>query len=1013
MAPKTRLRYLDGVVEYLWDSRNLRGLICLVERWASVEPPSKTGRLYQIRAFLALRLMDRAWLQLKKLLEQDPDDMEALAMATEMFLDRGWPSRAKKLLAEAKERMPGAPELPRLMELTEGPPRTPPANAREIEQQGSPTELLELAERFLATGSFLRGRALLERVRQAQPTNARAKDLLWALDGDFDAGEISPEELAAQLAPTFQDHGGFVSLEPPGAEEVTATRIPVDDEDIAEAEFPALFRRVGQGLPLMDDETGEVTQARALASPEELRDPHAAPSMENPDLVHGRNEDTEIMMVIPSGGLESVNKADAQVHRRRSQDYDLRSTLDLQAYRESLGVSAPSLSDLANLPEDTEETGDGISMSLEDEDADLVVVTRREQSRERPKPRKGEEPTDHTDESPGRARSPIRVIEKHPEVEAEAQPESVPIAPAPAPTKPPRAPSAPSPRRPEPTRSTATDDGSDDDLELPRRRHPGLALIAVLMVGGMLALLVLAVFGLAGFGSGRAITNSAEAIASDRYDRLLEAEASIGELLPSEGEHGDPAVLAGAARVELALWAEHQPYPERMDKAAALIEQALADEAPPQEAQLAAAELAAWQWRVHDARAALEAYGRKDAPAKLVHARLASIDGDLDAAIEAAAEASRLDPGSARAARVLTDLQLQAGRLDEARSSLERARSLSPNDPRLTVLELLVRHHEDPEQLPGAARELAEQMSKRYTPARVEAELFERVARALPGTNRSATRDWAWQQAWAKDATDPDLMLWAARKDIEEHHLLDAHDKLVKAVHFRPGDLDLRLSLLRLLIDLDRMDEARSLIVEAKALRPGQPELALLEAWPVVMDSLPSADAASLARVQALLAPTLARDPDHAEALWLLGLAKLAADEEGALADLTRANQHMLDVEEPLQRDLVSRALASLILARHPGSPRLLEHLDANAQDDPWVHLFLAWSHAQRGSRTKAAQRLAMAVETSPELARAHYERARFHSEIQRNERLAREAFARYLRLEPSGERAERAREGR
>ncbi len=165
MAPKTRLRYLDGVVEYLWDSRNLRGLICLVERWASVEPPSKTGRLYQIRAFLALRLMDRAWLQLKKLLEQDPDDMEALAMATEMFLDRGWPSRAKKLLAEAKERMPGAPELPRLMELTEGPPRTPPANAREIEQQGSPTELLELAERFLATGSFLRGRALLERVR--------------------------------------------------------------------------------------------------------------------------------------------------------------------------------------------------------------------------------------------------------------------------------------------------------------------------------------------------------------------------------------------------------------------------------------------------------------------------------------------------------------------------------------------------------------------------------------------------------------------------------------------------------------------------------------------------------------------------------------------------------------------------------------------------------------------------------------------------------------------------------
>jgi Flp pilus assembly protein TadD len=100
-------------------------------------------------------------------------------------------------------------------------------------------------------------------------------------------------------------------------------------------------------------------------------------------------------------------------------------------------------------------------------------------------------------------------------------------------------------------------------------------------------------------------------------------------------------------------------------------------------------------------------------------------------------------------------------------------------------------------------------------------------------------------------------------------------------------------------------------------------------------------------------------------------------------------------------------------MAGHPGSPRLLEHLESNAQDDPWVHLFLAWSHARRGQRSSAAERFARAVETSPELARAHYERGRFHSEIQRNDRLAREAFGRYLRLEPTGERADRARERR
>ncbi len=1012
MAPPTRLRYLDGVVEYLWDSKNLRGLICLVERWAAVEPPSKTGRLFQIRAFLALRLMDRAWLQLKKLLEQDPDNLEALSMATEMFLDRGWPSRAKKLLTEAQERMPGAPELPRMLELTQGPPRTPPANARDIELQGSPVELLELAERFLATGSFLRGRALLERARQATPTNARVKDLLWALDGDFDAGDISPEELASQLAPTFQDHGGFVSLEPPGADEVTATRIPVDDEDIAEAEFPALFRRVGMDLPLMDDETGEVTQARTMASPEELRDPNSAPAGENPDLVDGRHEDTEIMMVIPSGGLESVNKADAQVHRRRSQDYDLRSTLDLAEYRRSMGVSAPSLSDLSTQPDVTEETGDGRSVSLEDEDADLVVVTRRERSRET-----GE--SDRTDERPARAQGPIRVIEKHPEVDPEIAPESVPVGPKPtAPSSTPvKSKPAASPRpRPSPPparRAPPPVPADDDDFDLPRRRRPGLVFFGLMILVGLGVGLAALISQLPGLGSRHAINSISKAIASDRYDELLKAETEIGKHLPGDANGGDPAVLAGAARVELALWAEHQPYPERLTEASALIERALAADAPPPEAHLAAAELAAWQWRVADARAALAAYGLQDAEALLVQAQIAAVEEDLTAAVLAAQSATELAPGSPRAMRILTQLQLEADLLEPARASLDRARSLAPNNPRLSILGLAIEHHDTPAELPTAARELSALLSQRYTPARIEAELFERVAVMLPGSSSSATRDWAYQQAYAKDATDPDLLLFAARKDLDEHRLLDALEKLDKAVEFRPGDLDLRLAIVRLLIDLDRMDQANQQVDQAALLRPGHPRLALLQAWPLVMDSLPTSDAATQAKVQAILAPLLTAEPDHAEALWLVGLAKLAAGDPGALADLTKSNQNMLDVKVPSQRELVSRALASLVMAGHPGTPRLLQHLDANAQNDPWAHLFLAWSDARRGARAQASKRFAMAVEASPEMARAHFERGEFHSTAMRDKALAREAFGRYLRLEPTGSRAAKARNTR
>ncbi len=1007
MAAPSRLRYLDGVVEYLWDAKNLRGLVCLVERWASVEPPSKTGRLYQVRAFLALRLMDRAWLQLKKLLEQDPDDMEALSMATEMFLDRGWPSRARKLLKEAQERMPGAPELPRLIELCEGPPRTPPANARQLEQNGSPAELLELAERFLATGSFLRGRALLERVRQAQPTNARAKDLLWALDGDFDAGDISPEELAAQLAPTFQDHGGFVSLEPPGAEEVTATRIPLEDDDLAEAEFPALFRRVGMGLPIMDDDTGEITQARALASPEELQDPNASPAVENPDLIDGRHEDTEIMMIIPSGGMDTVNKAEASVHRKRNQDYDLKATLDLAEYRRSMGVSAPSLSDLVTQPEDTEETGDGISVSLEDEDADLVVVTRRERTQDIP----GTRERDLTDEAPAKPRGPIRVIEKHPISEPEPEPESVPVGPTPAaPAAPQRAeparPAKPA-RRPRP--APPIDDDADD-LELPRRRSPALIFLGVLMLGGLALVAVLAVARFAGFGSGKAVHSAAKAISSDRYDSLLKAETEIGKHLPEGATGGEPEVLAGAARVELALWAEHQPYPERLDEAHALIERALAaDEVPPQ-AHLAAAELAAWQWRIDDARAALETYGKDDAQSHLVRAAIAASQDDHGAAVAAAKRATEAAPGSARAARYLVQYQLEAKALDDARETLERALKLSPSSPRLAILGLIIEHHEQPGALPTAARELSSQLSQRYTPARVEAELFERVAETLPGTGPSATRDWAYDQAFAKDATDPDLLLYAARRDVQDRRHLEALDKLERAVQFRPGDLALRMAMVRLLIDLDRMDRASEQVEQAAALRPDHPDLALLRAWPLVMDALPKAEAEALGPVQALLAPVLAANPEHAEALWLRGVAKLAVGDRSALSDLTEANQHMLDVKDVSQRELGPRALASLIMAGHVGAPRLLEHLDRDAQQEPWVHLFLAWNHASKGSRSKAARRFAMATEAGPEMGRAHYEQGEFHSRSLRDPAVARQAFGRYLRLEPTGDRADHAR---
>ncbi|MFH1466668.1 MAG: tetratricopeptide repeat protein [Pseudomonadota bacterium] len=1003
LAPPARLRYLDGVVEYLWDSKNLRGLICLVERWSSVEPPSRVGRMFQVRAFLSLRLMDRAWLHLRKLMEDDPSDLQAAALATEMFLDRGWPSRARKVVTEAEERHPGDPIVASLKVLCDGPPRTPPANARELEQHGSAAQILDLAERFMATGSLLRARALLERIRNTDPTRTRAKDLLWALDGDFDVGDVRPEDLAAQLAPTFRDHVhiGATELEPPGADEVTATRIPLEDDDAHEAEFPALFRRIGlEMLPLHDDDTGEITQARALASPEDLRQAAPAETTGELDAVEPRREDTEVMMVIPKGGGEQAPPAEGPRHRRRVQDYDLRATLDLQGYRKHMGMAVPALSDLTTDADDTED--DAEPVSLEDEDADLVVVTKREQ------PARSAGPV----ASP--RVGPMRVIEKHPVPEPEARPEVVPAAPQPpAPRPPPVAPprvSAVRPPAPRPAPVHEPDEGGDD-LELrPRGPRLGLLLLALVVLGGMLALGGWLVFHMLGLGPARAVAQASQAIAADRYDALLKVERTIEAHLPPEETDPEPAVMAAGARVQLALWSGHQPIPERFEEIHRLVDGALAAREPPAVAHLAAAELAAWEWRIEEAERQLEAYGAEDSDALLVRSSIAAARGDTAAAVERARSATVQDPGSERAWRTLAERALASGAADDARAALERARALDPDSPRVAVIALLLDHQGKPKTLPQDAQDLSIELNQRYTPPRIEAVLFEAVAASLPGGSRSEAGEWALQRAFSKDGTDPDLLAAVAVADIGEGHLIEAHKKLQKAVHFRPGDLSLRLAMVRLLLDLDRVEEARAQLQEARALRPEQPELALIAAWIEVVDALPWGGPEVFRQVSALLDPYIAAYGDEGEARWLLGLAMAGARHPQAPDTLYQAAT-LMDGRAPSDRLLIYRAMASLVFAGHRGADNLLDPLDEEApQRDPWVHLFLAWEAGQ-GQRARASRELSAAVQVSPEHARALWERARFLDEVVHDSAGARAAYRSYLALNPSGSRARQARQ--
>jgi hypothetical protein len=80
---------LEAVALHLEGAGNHRALVTLVETWAVQASPTTTARLAEARSLLALRLLDHAWIRLKDLVECPDPNLEALALAGEMFLLRG------------------------------------------------------------------------------------------------------------------------------------------------------------------------------------------------------------------------------------------------------------------------------------------------------------------------------------------------------------------------------------------------------------------------------------------------------------------------------------------------------------------------------------------------------------------------------------------------------------------------------------------------------------------------------------------------------------------------------------------------------------------------------------------------------------------------------------------------------------------------------------------------------------------------------------------------------------
>ena len=343
-----------------------REVIEIVELWAASGEPDDRARLFEARALLALRQMERAWTRLKPLLDASPPSLGAYRAAAEHHLLRGWHGKARELLGRALVDHPDEPELRAQWDRSaaaDGPPPPPPAplGALAVEDH------LPLAEAYLAAGQVLSARSLLERLTRADPSSIRARDLLWALQGAPPPLGVTLAELVSRaspheplLAPTGDDeHTDSITEESRRALAHRADAPPVSPA--SDGRFPRLFLTSEPEEAEPEERTDEITAARSLSfvsMPDDFE--------ERPTEIDAGG-DTRIQRVIDLNRL-APHVSPAVLGNQGARDDDAPEPLDL------------------GLP-------DPFGANLEDEDDDLVVLTNRRSPILSPPPRFDDDPT--------------------------------------------------------------------------------------------------------------------------------------------------------------------------------------------------------------------------------------------------------------------------------------------------------------------------------------------------------------------------------------------------------------------------------------------------------------------------------------------------------------------------------------------------------------------------------------------------------------------------------------------
>ena len=964
-------RWLEQASLQLMDRQDWRGTIRLVERWSGSGEPTVRARVAQARAFLALRLMDRAWVRLKEVADSQPDDLEAVALTAEMFIERGWPVRARKLLVRCLERRPEDARLLSLQGAANEPPRAAPPDAREIEKTGTPGAQLELAERFLALGSFLRAKAILERLRRQKGAwSARVEDLLWGMGAEFAKEEGDPAELARSLCPELvavgDDTSGSGDLY--SSSEVTSAG---ESKDQGKGQdFPALFRRVDKLEE--GNTTEEVTLISRLASTDELLS--REPTDTEDFSPNARAADTQIRMVIRKDGQDEEGPGHVL---REDEDYRLRETLNLKDYLASVGMEGPDLdADLAG------------EVDLEEEDEDLVVVTRREVS-----------PDDPTAAEPDTAElnRPIEVIEQPIGL---MEPIDKPVRPQ-QDFDPVTVGEPPPPIRP---REIPPDPESEELVPIGGyNRGPRVFAIAVvlLVLGGLLMKLGMTVADR--FAAKGVVASALDTIGSGDFKALQSTEAALSASLES-GVEPRGAYEAANALVELALWAEYTGDANRLAEAQSSLARASELGAPGDALALAVAYAAFHQGALEQAEASLAPLDGSPEVARL-NALLALERGELDLARAAAIQAVELHPEGPRYHLLLSRVCHAGGDAGCAQVESEAALAADPGHPGAQLHALLLQSadHSLKAQLRGldgflSAGELSPRVAGNAHA--LKAELHTRLGQTEEAGD-------ALDAAVSIDPGNPEVLYALAARRVRENRLLDSLTLLDKATEAHPSQLRFQQARIRVLTELDRADAA------GEALEALPPAMAAHPRRPVLDATVTLISRSDAAATVEILEPYASAHPDDAEALYLLGMAygllERPLDAEPLLA---RAAAALRTSEDPFTRRLGARAYAAAAVF---GSSEVRDEHAATAEavgeTDPMVFVLLGDYHARPESTVDAGPYYDRAAELGRDHALALYMHGQHYLDARDNLARTRPSWSAYLDLEPTGARAKRVRD--